>query len=340
MLELVQQMAGLHQEGYEVIIVSSGAQYAGRARLNFPDLGRSLPAKQMLSAVGQSYLMRIYADLFDIFNIITAQVLLTREDLGYRSRYLNARDTLLTLIDQKIIPIINENDTIATEEIRVGDNDNLSAMVASVLEADLLILLTDQGGLYTADPRSHVDAQLIPFVQEIDEALIAVAGGAGSAGGTGGMLTKLQAAQTAGRSGVVTVIASGETPQVIRQIVEGASIGTHFQPTSSKLESRKRWILTDRPSGKLMVDDGASRKLISNGASLLAVGVIEVEGHFERGALVQIVNPDKHVIAQGLTNYSHQEVEKLIGKNSRLIHDLLGYSYGDAIVHRNNMVLI
>ena len=249
-LELTQQIARLHQDGRELIVVTSGAQAAGRERLDFPSLGKSVPAKQMLSAVGQGQLMRVYADLFDIFGVATAQVLLTWEDLSNRERYLNARDTLGTLIEHKIIPIVNENDTIATQEIRVGDNDNLSALVASLVDADLLMILTDQPGIYTADPRKDPQAAIIPDIAQISDDLFALAGGAGSSSGTGGMVTKLQAAQVASRSGIKTIIASGSESDIILRLAAGERIGTHIEATHDRSESRKRW-LNDRPSARL-----------------------------------------------------------------------------------------
>lgn len=341
MLEIVQQTARLHQAGHECVLVSSGAQAAGRERLAFPDLPRAVPGKQMLAAVGQSHLMRHYSDLFDIFEIVVAQVLLTRDDLSQRGRYLNARDTLSTLLNQRIIPIVNENDTIATHEIRVGDNDNLSAMVASVLEADWLLLLTDQPGLFTADPRTDPEAQLIPIVQSVDDDVLALAGGAGTQVGTGGMMTKLQAAQTATRSGVRVVIASGRMPDVLRRVLDGESVGTRFEPTLSHLESRKRWLLTDRVQGSLMVDAGAVRALrAKNGASLLPVGIQRVTGDFERGATVAICAPDGREIAHGISAYNSAELQQIRQTKSAHIVDILGYSYGDAAVHRNNMVLL
>lgn len=340
MLEIVQQVARLHQAGHEVIVVSSGAQAAGRERVNFPNLLRSVPAKQMLSAIGQSHLMRIYSDLFDIFEIIVAQVLLTRDDLSHRARYLNARDTLQTLLEQRVIAIINENDTVATEEIRVGDNDNLSALVASAMEADLLIILTDQHGLYTADPRTNPDAQLIENVTLIDESLFLLAGGAGSAVGTGGMITKLQAAQIATRSGVTTVIAAGREPGVLTRLAAGESIGTRFIPTGTHLESRKRWLLTDRPRGTLHIDAGAARALHArDGASLLPVGIHQVIGTFERGATVSVVDPQGQVIAHGVTSYDSDHLRLIAGQKSTQISELLGYSVGDEAIHRNNLVI-
>lgn len=341
MLEIVQQVAHLHQQGHEIILVSSGAQAAGREHLNFPDLARSVPAKQMLSAVGQSYLMRIYSDLFDIFQIIVGQILLTRDDLSQRGRYLNARDTLHTMIEQRIVPIINENDTLATEEIRVGDNDNLSAMVASVIDADLLILLTDQLGLFTADPRKFVDAQKIDVIERIDPEIFSLAGGAGSSVGTGGMITKLQAAQIASRAGVSTIIANGNTPNVIERIAAGEALGTRFEALTSDLESRKRWLLTDRIEGAVHVDSGALRALSAkNGASLLPVGITQVDGKFQRSATIAIYDLEREIIAHGLSAYTSDELEQIKGKKSREISDILGYSYGDAAIHRNNLVML
>ena len=340
MLELVQQIAKLHAEGYEVILVSSGAQMAGRERLQFPDLGKSVPAKQMLSAVGQSRLIQIYKDLFDIFEIIVAQILLTRDDLSDRLRYLNARDTLSTLIEHRIIPIINENDTIATAEIRVGDNDNLSAMVASVLDADLLIILTDQPGIFTDDPRKNPQAALIQTIEHISDDLFELAGGPGSAMGTGGMMTKIQAAQIATRSGVKTIIASGSEADVVTRIVAGERIGTHILPADDAPESRKRWLLTDRTQGSVTVDKGAVNVLLKGGASLLPVGIRSVNGEFERGATVAVLAPDGREVAHGLTNYNSDDLSKLCGKKSHEIVETLGYSYGDAVLHRNNLVVL
>ncbi len=340
MLEIVQQIAQLHTDGHEVIMVSSGAQTAGRERLDFPDLGKSVPAKQMLSAVGQSRLMRIYKDLFDIFEIIVAQILLTRDDLSHRGRYLNARDTLITLIEHRIIPIINENDTIATDEIRVGDNDNLSALVASVLDADLLIILTDQPGVFTDDPRKNPQAALIQTIEHISDDLFELAGGAGTTMGTGGMFTKIQAAQIATRSGVKTVIASGSEPNVITRLANGELIGTHILPATTLSESRKRWLLTDRTQGAVHVDAGAVKVLMRGGASLLPVGIRNVDGDFERGATLSVFSPDGREIAHGLTNYNSNDVKKLCGKKSNEIVETLGYSYGDAVLHRNNLVVL
>ncbi len=340
MLEIARQVARLHQQEHELIVVSSGAMAAGRERLNFPDLPRAVPAKQMLSAVGQSHLMRIWSDLFDIFSIVVGQVLLTRGDLTHRTRYLNARDTLYTLIEQRVVPVINENDTVATEEIRVGDNDNLSALVASLLEADLLVLLTDQPGLFTADPRKHANAELIQQITHIDTATFALAGGTGTTLGTGGMVTKIQAAQTASRSGVVTVIAQGSLPDVLTRLVDGEALGTRFEPVNTHLESRKRWLLVDQPQGSVTVDAGAAQALLSGRASLLPVGVTAAAGDFERGATLVVHDAAGKPIARGLSNYAGDDLRRLCGVQSARIGAVLGYSYGDYVIHRNNLVLL
>ncbi len=340
-LELVTQLAHLHQAGHEVILVSSGAQAAGRERLNFPDYGSSVPAKQMLAAVGQGRLMNLYSQLFDLYDLTVAQVLLTRDDLSERGRYLNARDTLGMLLQERIIPIINENDTVATNEIRVGDNDNLSAMVASVLEAECLVILTDQKGLFTADPRKNPAAYLIQEVARIDANTFAIASGAGTKMGTGGMTTKIEAAQLATRSGVVTIIASGNEPNVLlRLFIQKEAIGTRFLPTSTHLEGRKRWMLTDRPQGTVVVDGGAGQALVARGASLLPVGMIRTEGEFVRGEVVRVCNADGVELARGLANYDSGDMQKLCRVKSDKIADILGYTYGDYVVHRNDMVML
>lgn len=340
MLEIVQQVAALHTNGHEVIVVTSGAMAAGRERMNYPELDRTVPAKQMLSAVGQSRLMQMYGDLFEIFDIVVGQVLLTRADFNQRTSYLNVRDTLQTLIEHRIIPVINENDTLATHEIRVGDNDNLSALVASLVEADLLILLTDQSGLYTADPRHDSAAELIPQVIVIDDSTMALAGGTNTGLGTGGMITKIQAAQLASRSGVTTIIAAGSESDVLCRIVVGEALGTRFEPIATHIESRKRWLLADKTRGTVKIDAGAAKVLLKGGASLLPVGIVGVENTFERGATLAVISPEGKKIAHGITNYSSDDLQKLCGVKSAQIAEILGYSYGDAAIHRNNMVLL
>lgn len=340
MLELVQQIARIHAHGIEIILVTSGAQAAGRERLGFPSLDRSVPAKQMLSAVGQSRLMHYYSQLFEIYEIVVAQILLTRDDLTNRTRYLNARDTIVELIGRRIIPIINENDTIATKEFRVGDNDNLAAMVASSLEADLLVMLTDQPGLFTADPRRDPNAHLLRDIERIDESVYALAGGTASRLGTGGMVTKIEAAHTATRAGVTTIVASGAEPDVLARLISGEKIGTRFHPNEVDLQSRKRWLLTDKPHGSVCVDAGAKRVLVERKASLLPVGVTRAIGAFDRGETVTIVGPDGEKIAHGLSNYKAEDLRQLCGVKSHRIIEILGYSYGDTVIHRDNMVML
>jgi glutamate 5-kinase len=339
MLEIARQAAYLHDAGHHIVIVSSGAIAAGREALNYPELDRSVPAKQMLSAVGQGRIIQIYTELFRLFDITVGQVLLTRADLSHRTGYLNARDTLLTLLEHRIVPVINENDTVATDEIRVGDNDNLSALVANLLDADLLILLTDQLGFYSSDPRTDPDAQLIPLIERIDETVWERAGGTSTGLGTGGMITKLQAAQLAGHSGTITVIASGNLPDALVDIVAGKRIGTTFLASTTHRESRKRWLLSEKPQGLITVDKGAATKLCSHGASLLPVGITALSGEFDRGASVRILAPDGKPIAVGITNYASLEVQQLIGVKSKQIASTLGYTYGDEVIHRDDLVL-
>lgn len=337
MLELVQQVADLYEKGNDLILVSSGAGAAGREILKHPKQVRSMPFKQMLAAVGQPVLMQMWAELFALFEIPVGQVLLTRGDFSNRQRYLNARDTLQALLHHRVIPIINENDTVATEEIKVGDNDNLSAMVSNLIAADLLILLTDQLGLFTADPRFNPDATLISVIEHIDESTMALAGGAATLLGTGGMVTKLEAAQMATQSGTTTVIASSSLPGVINKIVEGEALGTLFPAHTTTRESRKRWLLSEKPVGTLFLDKGAVEQVARKGASLLPVGISKIDKTFERGAIVLLVSPEGKAIGVGVTNYASYEIEKLIGVKTDQIEERLGYTCGDEIVHRDNM---
>lgn len=340
MLSLVEQIVELRQRGMQVVLVSSGAIAAGRELLNFPKMDKSLPSKQMFSSVGQVKLMQTWAELFSLFDLHVGQVLLTRADISDRKRYLNARETLHCLLQHGIVPIINENDTVATREIKVGDNDNLAALTANLISADAVVLLTDQEGLYTADPRSNPNASLIERVDRIDDSIFALAGGSKTSLGTGGMITKIEAAKVAAQSGTKTIIASSARPHVLLSLVEGKSIGTLFLPEVSSRESRKRWILSEKRQGTVHVDEGAAEKMAHHGASLLASGIVKTEKIYERGATIEIVAPSKQVIAVGVTNYSSSDIEKLVGKHSTNIEELLGYSYGPEIVHRSNMVRI
>lgn len=340
MVDLVRQMSVLWNEGARVILVSSGAITYGRELLNYPHLPKDIPAKQMLSAVGQPRLMDLWGKLFEIYALPVAQVLLTRSDLRSRSSYLNARNTLHALLAQEVIPVVNENDTVATEEIRVGDNDNLSALVANLVDADLLVLLTDQEGLFLSDPRKDPDAELVKLVDstEIEPALWEAAGDSGALG-VGGMYTKLQSADLARRSGTSVVIARGDAPDVLIRIAKNEPLGTRFTPTTSAIESRKRFILSGEKISQLIIDHGAMRALVKGG-SLLPAGLVEVKGEFERGDTLSVCGPDGSELARGVVNYNSADCVKLCGRQSREIEESLGYFYGDEIIHRNNLVLL
>lgn len=341
MVEVARQCAQLQARDHDVIIVTSGAIAAGREQLGHPALPPTVAAKQMLAAVGQSRLMRVWEGLFEIYGLTVGQMLLTRADVAHRDRYLNARDMLQALLEHRIVPIINENDAVVTAEIKVGDNDNLSAMVAVLAEADLLLMLTDLDGLYTADPRTHPDAQLIPEVRTIDATLAAIAGGSVSGLGTGGMATKLEAADTARRAGVDVVIAGGRSPDVILHAAAGEAIGTRFPALDSTIESRQRWIFgSGRPQGRLVVDDGAAVALRDKGSSLLPAGITRVEGHFERGDTVLIVDAGEAPLARGIARYDSADMRRIAGSHSVEIVDRLGYTSGPVAVHRNDMLLL
>jgi glutamate 5-kinase len=342
LVDLARQMAHLRQQGCEVAVVSSGAIATGRERLNFPHLPKDIPAKQMLAAIGQPRLMALYEQIFGLYGVTVAQVLLTRSDLADRRRYLNSRNTLTAILSQGVIPIVNENDTVATEEIRLGDNDNLSALVANLIEADLLVLLTDQSGLFTADPRRDPRAQLVREVNEpeIPESLWQAAGGSANGLGTGGMLTKLQAADLARRSGTTVVIARGDEPNVLSRLASGEPAGSKFYPVASAMESRKRYLLAGgRAHGRLYVDNGAAQAL-QQGGSLLPVGVRQVEGKFQRGDTVNVADADQRDIARGMVNYASEDLTRICQRHSEEIEAILGYVYGDEVIHRNNMVLL
>lgn len=336
MVELVRQCARLHGAGHEVVVVSSGAIAAGRERMGRVG-GESLATKQMLAAVGQSRLMRTWERLFDLYDVRVGQVLLTRADVRDRGRYLNARDAFEALLAHGIIPVVNENDAVATAEIKVGDNDNLSALVAGLVEAHLLLLLTDQPGLFTADPRLDPTAELIPEIRAIDASLARLAAGSTSGLGTGGMATKLHAADLARRGGTTVVIAAGRAPEVILRLVDGETLGTRFPATETPLEARKRWILGGAaPSGRIHVDAGAEAALRERGSSLLPAGITAIEGAFARGASVLIVGPTG-VFARGITRYDHTDLERIRGLHSDAVAERLGYAYGP-VVHRNDLI--
>lgn len=341
MVDIARQCAVLYKEGHDLIVCTSGAVAAGRAYLNFPALPPTITSKQLFAAVGQLQLMGVWERLFAIYDVRIGQILLTRSDVENRQRYINARDTFAALLEHRIVPIVNENDAVATEEIRVGDNDNLSALVATLVNADLLILLTDQPGLFTADPRSNPNAQLIPEVRKIDETLKAIASGSVSGLGTGGMATKLQAANTARHAGIDVVIAAGSEPNVILRVVAGEAVGTRFPALGSRIESRKAWILAGpKPAGRLIIDAGAASAICHNGRSLLPAGVRKVEGNFLRGDTVLILDDARRELARGIVSYTAVDLRKIAGCRSDEIETILGYTYGDVAVHRNDMILL
>lgn len=341
MVELARQMSALMKAGVEVVLCTSGAIAAGREHLGYPKLADTVANKQLLAAVGQSQLILAWSQLFSIYGLHVGQLLLTQADLHDRERYLNARDSLNALLNNGIIPIINENDAVATNEIKVGDNDNLSARAALLCHADLLILLTDQQGLFDSDPRSNPDAKLIKQVVNIDDSLRQLAGGAVSGLGTGGMATKLEAADIARRAGIEVVIASGHCRQVILNAVCKEDVGTHFTALENPLESRKQWILAGQAAkGKLVLDVGAIKAVTEKGRSLLSKGVVSVIGEFDRGTTLQLIDSDGRECARGISRYSAGDLNKIVGKHSDEIESLLGYDYGDAVVHRNDMVVL
>ncbi len=339
MIELVRQCAALHQKGNEIILCSSGAIAAGREKMGFPVLEDTVSVRQMLAAVLQSGLMRTWEKFFEIYKIHVGQMLLTRADVQDRERFLNAHDALHELIGNRVVPIVNENDAVATAEIKVGDNDNLSALVALLAEADLLILLTDQPGLFTADPRKDPDAQLIPEVRTIDETLRGLAGESVSGLGIGGMSTKLQAADIARRAGIDVVIAAGSAGNVILRIAQGEAVGTRFPALETPLDQRKRWIFAGpSPVGTLLVNDRAVRELKDHG-SLLSDGITDLEGAFVRGDAVVVKGPDGEEIARGVVRYDSVDLLKVKGLRSEEISDFLGFWYGPA-VHKDDLILL
>ncbi|ELE2042862.1 glutamate 5-kinase [Vibrio vulnificus] len=341
MVELARQCAELKKQGHSVVVVSSGAIAAGREHLGYPALPNAMASKQLLAAVGQSQLIQTWESLFALYGIKIGQMLLTRADLEDRERFLNARDTINALVDNGIIPVVNENDAVATNEIKVGDNDNLSALVGILCGADKLLLLTDQKGLYTADPRKDPNAELIKEVKVIDDTLRKIAGGSGTTLGTGGMATKLQAADIARRAGIEVIIAAGRGQNVIFDALSPAPQGTRFLPCEEALENRKRWILAGpAASGDIVIDQGAVKAVVEKGSSLLAKGVTKVLGEFSRGEVVRVTDAQGHLVARGIASYSNQDMAKIAGKHSKDIISILGYDYGSEVIHRDDMVVI
>ncbi|MEJ6121262.1 glutamate 5-kinase [Vibrio sp. 2-Bac 85] len=341
MVEIVRQCAILHQQGHPIVVVTSGAIAAGKEHLNMPNIEPTIANKQMLAAVGQGQLIREWENLFKIYGLHVGQMLLTRADLDDKGRFLNARDTLNTLLKHRIVPLINENDAVATREIKVGDNDNLSALVALLADADQLILLTDQPGLFTADPRSNPDAKLITEVTEITEAIHSIAGGSVGGLGTGGMATKIESATVANRAGIEVVIASGHRKNVILDAANGLPVGTKFVSANNRLEARKNWIFAgSRPAGLIFVDPGAEHAIINGGSSLLAKGISSVQSHFLRGYVVSICNHKGKEIARGIVRYKSVDIERIKGQHSDQIEKILGYEHGTVVIHRDDLVIL
>ena len=341
MMEIVRQIAQLHNDGFSIVIVTSGAIAAGHHYLNHPQLPPTIASKQLLAAVGQSQLIQAWEKLFAIYDIHIGQLLLTRADIEDRERFLNARDTLHALLDNHIIPVINENDAVATAEIKVGDNDNLSALVAILVQAEQLYLLTDQQGLFDSDPRKNPEAKLIPVVEQITDLIRSIAGGSGTNLGTGGMMTKIIAADVATRSGIETIIAPGNRPNVIADLAYEKNIGTKFiAHQSDRLESRKQWLFAAPSVGIITVDEGAQNAILEQNKSLLPAGIINVEGRFSRGEVVKIRTQSGKDIALGMPRYNSDALKLIKGRKSADIENVLGYEYGAVAMHRDDMIIL
>lgn len=335
----VDEIVTVHRSGVQVVLVSSGAVAEGMTRLGMKARPRQLNLLQAAAAVGQMGLIQLYESNFQRHGLHTAQILLTHEDLRSRERYINARSTLRSLLALGVIPVVNENDTVVTDEIRFGDNDTLAALVANLIEANTLLLMTDQRGLYTSDPRKSPDARLIERSPAGDPTLDEMAGGGGVMG-RGGMVTKLSAARTAARSGANTVIASGREDRTISRLLAGEVCGTLLTAESEVVVSRKQWLAALPTKGRLVLDAGAVRVLVRDGRSLLPVGVRRVDGHFTRGEMVSCLDEAGREIARGLINYSSAECNRIKGRSSAEIEPLLGFVNDEELIHRDNLVLL
>jgi glutamate 5-kinase len=338
MERLVRELADLHNRDIEVVLVSSGAIGTGANRMGLKKIPKTLPEKQALAAIGQGRLLHMYEKFFADYGKTVAQVLLTREDLDERIRYLNATNTLLAILNMHVIPIINENDTVVVEEIRIGDNDTLSTMVAGIVNADLLIILSDVDGFYDCDPRINKDAHLQSEVYEVTEEMETNAVSRGTTFASGGMLTKLKSARICMTAGIPMVIANSAEENVIRRIFAGEVLGTVFLPREERMPSRKKWLAFGSViHGQLKVDHGAELALLNRGKSLLASGVMVVEGDFDRGTVIGVMNVTGEEIARGLTNYSSSEIRQIAGHKSGEIEKILGAKDYDEVIHRDNL---
>ena len=338
---LCDEISMLREQGRQVVIVSSGAIASGIRKVGLSEMPKTIPQKQAAAAVGQGSLIQAYEEAFSHYDLKVAQILLTSDDLTNRRRYLNARHTLQTLLEWGIIPIVNENDTVVVDEIKFGDNDNLSALIAQLIEADLLVALTDMDGLYDSDPRENLNASIIHTVHRIDKKVEGFAGDRPGGGyGTGGMLSKLMAAKKVAAAGVPMIIGNGRNRYILKQIFDGEEVGTLFLPAERRLPSKKQWIAhTLKPQGEVILDAGAAEALKLRGKSLLSTGIVGVRGKFEVGAPVRCLSSEEEVIGIGLVNYSAEEIEKIKGVRSHKIEEILGYKHSDEVIHRDNFVL-
>ena len=339
---LARELSDLQNQGKEMILVSSGAVAVGVDRLGLPTKPSTIPGKQACAAVGQGVLMHTYEKLFADYGQIVAQVLITRTEAIDRHRYTNCRNTFMTLLQQGVIPIVNENDVVALDELKIGDNDNMSALVAGIVDADLVIILSDIDGLYTANPATHPDATLVHTVQEITPEVEASAGGVGSSRGTGGMATKIQAAKAATNSGIQLVIASGTEKNAIPRILQGEEIGTLFVSRENRLQFRKRWLAFGaKIQGSIVVDDGCARAIRkAGGCSILPAGIYQVVGDFQTGSTVSVIDKEGHELARGLVHYTASELERIKGCKSSDIEEILGHKNYDEVIHRDDLVIL
>lgn len=339
---LAREISDLQNQGKEMILVTSGAVAVGVDRMGLPGKPKTIPGKQAAAAVGQGVLMHTYEKFFADYGQIVAQVLITKTEAIDRHRYTNTRNTFMELMRQRVIPIVNENDVVALDELKIGDNDNMSALVAGIVDADLVIILSDVDGLYTANPQTHPDAVIVPEVAEITPEIEASAGGVGSARGTGGMATKIQAAKAATSSGIHLVIASGTEKNAITRVLQGEELGTLFVSRENRLQFRKRWLAFGaKIAGSIVVDDGCAKAIRkAGGCSILPTGVFTVQGEFLPGSTVSVIDKDAHELARGLVHYSSAELEQIKGCNSGEIANILGHKNFDEVIHRDDLVIL
>lgn len=339
---LAREISDLQNQGKKMILVTSGAVAVGVDRMGLPGKPKTIPGKQAAAAVGQGVLMHTYEKFFADYGQIVAQVLITKTEAIDRQRYTNTRNTFMELMRQRVIPIVNENDVVALDELKIGDNDNMSALVAGIVDADLVIILSDVDGLYTANPQTHPDAVIVPEVAEITPEIEASAGGVGSARGTGGMATKIQAAKAATSSGIHLVIASGTEKYAITRVLQGEELGTLFVSRENRLQFRKRWLAFGaKIAGSIVVDDGCAKAIRkAGGCSILPAGVFAVQGEFLPGSTVSVIDKDAHELARGLVHYSSAELEQIKGCNSGEIANILGHKNFDEVIHRDDLVIL